>query len=191
MPIEASGAHIWVNGFQIKRTHAHVYMPYSRPRQKWWVLMWMWMLSSRECILRSFTLPLSVSLLLRSPELYKITHSSYLLGLRCTTHKSTHVHAGNTFVPSFRKERIRILVAKCPSGPLVDITCHAIFSMSRFQRGDHYRLHCGCTIISAGINTKDEAHVIYNSLLSQVSKWQPLHPALSHRPQRGKMEAGE
>lgn len=29
MPIEASDAYIWVNGFQIKRTRAHEHMPYS------------------------------------------------------------------------------------------------------------------------------------------------------------------
>lgn len=164
-----------------------------RAQQQWWLLMWT--LSSRERILISFTLPLSVSLSLTCPELYTITHSSYLWRLQCMTHKTTHAHAGNPFVPSFLKERIRILVAERPSGPpchpYLDITCNATFSMCRFQWEDHYSLHCGCTIISAGINTKDEVHGIYNQLLSQVSKWQPLHPALSHRPQRGQMEAGE
>lgn len=82
-----------------------------------------------------------------------------------------------TLLSPLLSKKLRDLVAKRPNAPLVShlditfISCNLLLGLC--QRGDHYgslSLHYGCAIISAGINTKDGVHGIYNSLLFQVSK---------------------
>lgn len=166
------------------RTHAIFWA-----EQKWCVPMWM--LSSREHALISFIPPLSVSLSLSCPESYR-SHIHHICWAFGAWHTKTHTYTWETpLSPLFKRKTIGFWWLNAPVAPLSPSSwCHtSCFSMGRFQRADHSSLHHGSTIISAGINTKDNVCGIYNWLLSQVRKWQPLRPALSHRPQRGRVEA--
>lgn len=177
------------SGLLIKRTCAHVHMPHSEQSRSDGCRC--------ECSLpenahwyHSFHLCLS---LCHSAAQSRIrSHIHHICWASGAWHTKTHTCTWETpLSPLFKRKTLGFWWLNAPVAPLSPSSWYhtSCSSMGCFQRADHSSLHCGSTIISAGINTKDNVRGYYNWLLSQVSKWQPLHPALSHRPQRGRMEA--
>lgn len=137
MPINASDACIWGDGFieQIKHTH--------KQRQTHTTIQSMAKMmgadvaplfqSTHPDIIHSPSVSICLSLSLRCSEVCKIIHSSSLQSFAplSDTHTHTHTLASNTFVSSFIK-KLRDLVAKRPNAPLVPLisishSFHAIF----------------------------------------------------------------
>lgn len=135
MPINASDACIWGDGFieQIKHTHkqSQTHTTIQSMAKMMGADVAPLFQSTHPDIIHSPSVSICLSLSLRCSEVCKIIHSSSLQSFAPLSDTHTHTLASNTFVSSFIK-KLRDLVAKRPNAPLVPLisishSFHAIF----------------------------------------------------------------